>query len=150
MRIATLDFEASALDGWPIEAGWMREGDAAPKSMLIRPDASFHVTEWSSVAEAVHKITRERLDHEGIEAHAVLVAMSADLQDCRVVSDAPDYDAAWLGRLCTVADAAPPFSLCSIAEVLPWLAARSGLSIEEAVRRYVAASATAPPPAHRA
>jgi hypothetical protein len=41
-KIAALDFEASSFTGWPIEAGWMREGDAEPdpcSSAPIRPGA---------------------------------------------------------------------------------------------------------------
>jgi len=79
MLFATLDFEASSLTGWPIEAGWMREGDTAPRSMLIRPEPMWSMEEWDAKAEAVHKIPIEAL-RRSISAPALGATPRGSLQ----------------------------------------------------------------------
>ena len=134
---ATLDFEASSLAGWPIETGWMREGDAAPRSMLIRPDSSWSMDEWDAKSAAVHKIPIEALRRDGDDAAAVLLAMSHDLADCFVVSDAPAFDARWLQRLTTACGQASPLLIWSINDAIPILAKRAGVSVGAAIKRYI-------------
>ena len=82
MLFAMIDFEASSLTGWPIEAGWMREGDAAPRSILIRPEPIWSMHEWDAKAEAVHKIPIETLCRDGVDAVAVLLEMTRELKGC--------------------------------------------------------------------
>ena len=137
MLFATLDFEASSLTGWPIEAGWMREGEAAPRSLLIRPEPSWSMDEWDAKAEAVHKIPIETLRRDGVDAAAVLLTMTSELKGCIVVSDAPIYEAWWLARLAKACGQEPPFVLWSINDAIPALAARAGVSVAAAVKRWV-------------
>jgi len=137
MLFATLDFEASSLTGWPIEAGWMREGDDAPRSMLIRPEPMWSMEEWDAKAEAVHKIHIETLRRDGVDAAAVLLELTRELKGCVVVSDAPIYDSWWLGRLVDACGQDRPFQLWSINDAIPALAARAGVSVGAAVKRWV-------------
>ena len=148
MLFATLDFEASSLTGWPIEAGWMREGDAASWSMLIRPERMWSMGEWDAKAEAVHKIPIETLRRDGVDAAAVLLELTRELKGYVVVSDAPIYDSWWLGRLADACRQDRPFRLWSINDAIPTLAARAGVSVGAAVKRYLKNAPRAAAPHH--
>ncbi len=59
LRIATIDFEAASFIGWPIEVGWMGEGDLSPRSMLIKPHATWSMREWRINSALIHGISRQ-------------------------------------------------------------------------------------------
>jgi hypothetical protein len=139
-RLATIDFEASSFTGWPIEVGWMREGDTAPKSMLIKPHASWSMDEWDEKAGSVHGIAIETLEREGTDVLDVYDALLAELSGCVVVSDASEYDQWWLQRLCDAAGWPTPFDIDSPSIVLPGIATRAGIGVHVAVARYIAAT----------
>ena len=61
----------------------MREGDATPRSMLIRPDPMWSMKEWDAKAEAVHKISIETLRREGFDSAAVLLELTRELPRLR-------------------------------------------------------------------
>ena len=60
---AFLDFEASSLEkgGFPVEVGWVLQ-DGAEEAHLIRPAPDWTV--WSEEAEAIHRLSRARLEAE--------------------------------------------------------------------------------------
>jgi hypothetical protein len=91
-RIATIDFEASSLAGWPIEVGWMREGDDKPRSMLIRPAPGWSMSEWNEDSAQVHYICPRDLERDGVGVRQVVDALATDLAGFAVVSDAPHLD----------------------------------------------------------
>lgn len=116
----------------------MREGYDAPRSMLIHPDPSWRMDEWSQVSAAIHGLSIETLRRDGLEPAAVLYAMTRDLAGCIVVSDAPECDGAWLKRLCDVSGHAPPFALVSVSDAIPMLASRHGVEPREIASRFIA------------
>jgi hypothetical protein len=93
-----LDFEASSLndESYPIEVGWVFE-DGRSEAHLIRPAPQW--TDWDPGAEAVHRISRSTLEHEGAAhtdvARRLLDALSPHL----VYASAPSWDGKWLSVL---------------------------------------------------
>ena len=103
MPYVFVDFEASGLAGsHPIEFAFVVE-DGLGQATLIRPEPEW--TLWDPTAEALHGISRERLLTEGIPAWDVarraLSVLTAD-PDIVAVSDAPEWDTAWLDLLLSV------------------------------------------------
>jgi hypothetical protein len=97
MRIF-LDFEASSLSkqSYPIEVGWVFE-DGTGEGYLIRPAAGW--IEWDATAEAVHGISRTRLQQEGT-AHDVVCARLIEIFEGNTVyASAPSWDGHWLSML---------------------------------------------------
>jgi hypothetical protein len=93
-----LDFEASSLrkNGYPVEIGWVFE-DGAREGHLIRPAPGW--TDWDERAEAIHGLSRERLEREG-EAHdAVARRMVEALGAHDLYASAPSWDGKWLSLL---------------------------------------------------
>ncbi len=117
--VAFIDLEASGLNisSWPVEVGWAR-GRSEPFSMLVRPDAGWSDEGWDPTAEALHGLSRDRLEAEGLPAAAVAAAVNAALRGCDVYSDAPDWDAFWLYRLFAAARMRPAFSIRSFYELM--------------------------------
>ncbi|MBI1366917.1 MAG: hypothetical protein GC153_13300 [Alphaproteobacteria bacterium] len=109
---AFIDLEASGLGAksWPVEVGWAFE-TGEPTSMLVRPDNSWSDDAWDPKAEALHGLSRDRLEREGRPAQDVCAAMNAALAGCEVYSDAPDWDGFWLFRLYSAAGAKQAFAL---------------------------------------
>jgi DNA polymerase III subunit epsilon len=140
-RIATLDFEASSFGGWPIEVGWMREGDDKPRSMLIQPAPGWSMAEWSEDSGQVHYISPRDLERDGVDVREVVDALEADLAGFTVVSDAPYLDQRWLARLCDAAGCPVPFTIepaPDVAKVGP-VRHRAGPDAEQLLRAIVAA-----------
>ena len=93
-----LDFEASSLNkqSYPIEVGWVFE-DGSSEGYLIRPAPGW--TEWDASAQAIHGISREQLEREGI-AHDVVCARLVEIFAGNVVyASAPSWDGHWLSML---------------------------------------------------
>ncbi len=93
-----LDFEASSLGkkSFPIEVAWVFE-DGQSKSMLVRPLPEW--SDWSSEAEALHGISRERLDAEGLPPETVAQQMLGALSGHELFASAPSWDGKWLSTL---------------------------------------------------
>jgi DNA polymerase III subunit epsilon len=106
--------------------------------MLIRPDPTWRMDEWSQASAIIHGIELETLRRDGFDPAAVLLAMTRDLAGCIVVSDAPEADGAWLKRLCDVCGQAAPFDLVSVDDAIPVLARRRGFEPREIMCRFVA------------
>ncbi len=97
MRIF-LDFEASSLNkqSYPIEVGWVLE-DGTGEGLLIRPAPNW--TDWDEAAQAIHGISREQLDRDGV-AHDVVCAQLVNLFAGNLVyASAPSWDGHWLSML---------------------------------------------------
>ena len=95
---AFLDFEASSLEkgGFPVEVGWVLE-DGTEEAHLIRPAPDWRV--WSAEAEAIHRLTRARLEAEGETPEAVAARMMEVLSGQEILASAPSWDGQWLSRL---------------------------------------------------
>ena len=96
--IVFLDFEASSLGkhGYPIEVAWVF-ASGAEESHLIRPAPAW--TDWAAEAEAIHKITRERLAAEGTPHDRVAHRMVEALSGHNLYATAPSWDGQWLSKL---------------------------------------------------
>lgn len=119
-RLLAIDFEASCLprDGrsFPIEVG-VSDIHGNSCAWLIRPVPEWRDWTWSREAEALHGISREQLEEEGVEASRVLEALAAVVGPARVISDS-HLDDVWLRQLAEAAGAPRPFRVGHIANVL--------------------------------
>lgn len=101
-----VDLEASGLhpDSYPVELGWSGSSEG---SCLIRPEPGW--THWDPEAEAVHGLSRDALFKDGIDVKAAanLLKMAAD--GAIIVSDAPEFDEAWLHELFSAAGEPKPW-----------------------------------------
>lgn len=93
-----LDFEASSLSkhGYPVEVAWVFE-DGRSRSFLIRRIPGW--TDWSSEAEALHGISRDQLDLEGVDVSVIVDEMVTTLADQDLCASAPSWDGKWLSAL---------------------------------------------------
>jgi hypothetical protein len=93
-----LDFEASSLsdDSYPIEVGWAAEDDSC-EAHLIRPAPGW--TDWSVLAEATHRLTREALVREGEPHDRVAHRVLEQLAGHEVFVTAPSWDGKWMSVL---------------------------------------------------
>ncbi len=93
-----LDFEASSLndEGYPIEVGWVFE-DGRSEAYLIKPAVKW--TDWDASAEALHRISRARLEAEGTAHDVVAQRLLDTLGDHIVYASAPSWDGKWLSVL---------------------------------------------------
>jgi hypothetical protein len=93
-----LDFEASSLrkNGFPVEAGWVFE-DGRSEGHLIRPAPGW--SDWDSSAEAIHGLSRERLEREGTPHEQVARRMVEALSGHDLFASAPSWDGKWLSLL---------------------------------------------------
>lgn len=113
MSLTFLDFEASSLSrrSYPIEIGcaWIEADRVVHIAELIRPDPSWP-PDWSAESAAVHGIGPEAL---AIAEPAVSVArrFAALLAGRTIVSDAPEFDGRWLGRLLELMPERPPLGI---------------------------------------
>ena len=97
-----LDFEASSLGArsWPIEIGiaWLEGDEVRTRAALIRPHESWPAGGWSRESEALHGISRGAL-RQAEPAELIARRFVEQLKGRQVVSDAPEFDRFWLGRL---------------------------------------------------
>lgn len=116
---ALIDFEASCLpeygQSYPIEVAVARI-DGSSRAWLIRPVQAWRSWDWSDEAEALHGITREMLDKEGLPPAQVLAEMTAFVRDCHVYADA-DLDEYWLEVLSHAVGAPLPFPVHYLGEL---------------------------------
>lgn len=104
-----IDFEASAYLGYPIEIGWATS-DGKFGSVLIRPESEWLRLGWSREAEAVHNLSRDLVDAQGVCARTAIEIFRTALtsfEDVRIVSDCWQLDSRWLKMLCVAADMDP-------------------------------------------
>lgn len=98
MRIAFVDFEASALHGgYPIEVGYARS-DGMVGAILIKPRFEWRGLTWSAESERIHRLSRSVLE-QGQSAETALGALNEALDNYACFSDAPAFDWHWLRML---------------------------------------------------
>ena len=111
-----IDFEASSLDlisSYPIEVGIGSQSGAF--GWLIRPVGSWR--DWSEDSEAVHGISKDRLQREGLPVREVCKALNDHIREV-CFCDAYTFDQFWLTRLFRAAGIQPTFRLESVVELL--------------------------------
>jgi hypothetical protein len=93
-----LDFEASSLSkqSYPVEVAWVFE-DGRSRSFLIRPAHDW--TDWSSQAQAIHGISRELLEKEGVPVSVIADEMVETLSHHDLYASAPSWDGKWMSAL---------------------------------------------------
>ncbi|AXB75138.1 exonuclease domain-containing protein [Novosphingobium sp. P6W] len=115
-----IDFEASCLpeygQSYPIEVAVART-DGSSRAWLIRPAEQWRYWDWSDEAEALHGISQEMLEAEGLPPAQVLSEMAEFIEDCPVYADA-DLDQYWLEVLCQAVPAKLPFPVHYLGEFL--------------------------------
>ena len=120
-RLVNLDFEGSCYPSegksFPIEVAACRLSDGEARAWLIRPHADWEDWTWNPQAEAVHGLSRDRLEREGVEPRRVLVELTGFVAGLEPVSDS-ESDAHWLKVLADAAGLEPPFEIGSSAHVL--------------------------------
>ena len=112
--VTFVDCEASALGpgSWPVEVGIARvvSGEVRSDGRLIRPHPDWNMKHWSPASAEVHGIPLEQLHDEGHPAEEVAAWLAAELRGAGV-SDAPEYERRWIGRLWELLDPRPPLVL---------------------------------------
>lgn len=109
------DFEATGLDGIPIEIGWACVDETANKivseARLIRaaPEQELACA-WDEQAQQIHGITLETVMAEGRTPAEVLSHMNTTLAGRELFADSP-FDFAWLQQLFATTDLEPAFEL---------------------------------------
>ncbi|MBX9651052.1 MAG: hypothetical protein K2X57_28785 [Xanthobacteraceae bacterium] len=118
--VATIDFEASALDedSYPIEVGiavMLQPGSCVTGwSALIRPDWRWlEQGRWSPKSAAIHGLSLDILQHQGQAPTEVAAALDHRLSGLTVYCDDLAYDQYWLARLYAAAGREPRFTLAS-------------------------------------
>lgn len=118
-----LDIEASSLaaDSWPIEVGlaWLNGNGAASTSWLIRPHRSWSRSAWTEESAAVHGLRLEDL-RQAPSAVEVAGEVAGRIAGRVLVSDAPEFDARWLGRLLALAPSARPPDMIDFDALVRW------------------------------
>jgi len=116
LHITTIDFEASCLPrhgrSFPIEVG-IADG-ATSRSWLIRPHESWAGWDWTAEAEALHGLSRARIERDGLPASVVLAELVAATQGHRIVADSL-IDQYWLDTLAAAAGVPTPFTIQHVA-----------------------------------
>ncbi|MEQ8234665.1 MAG: hypothetical protein RLW61_00170 [Gammaproteobacteria bacterium] len=144
-RPCVLDIEASGFGAasYPIEVGVVLDDDRRWCSLIVpQPDW----THWSAEAEALHGISRARLQASGRPVGEVARTLNELLAGRTVYSDGWVVDDRWLRRLFFAAAIEPAFHLSPLEAVLTevqmahWRDTRRRVAAELAVPRHRASS----------
>jgi len=126
MNILTIDFEASCLPchgrSFPIEVG-IADAGASCRAWLIRPHDGWAGWDWTSEAQSLHGLTRDRLEREGLPVERVIAELAEAVGDRPVIADSY-LDAEWLATLAAAAGVSPPLRIGHVEEVIDRLGAR--------------------------
>jgi len=114
-----LDVEATGFgqDSYPIEIAWSDEVGEIHRC-LIDPTPIPAWSFWDAEAERVHGIDRDRLTRNGWAPDYVATRLTEALGGKTVYTDAPDYDARWVGVLFQALGQQVPFHFEHIDELL--------------------------------
>jgi|TARA_Y100000296_G_scaffold28443_1_gene33107 hypothetical protein len=140
-----IDVEASGFGrgSFPIEIGFALE-DRKVQSYLIRPSDNW--THWSDEAEAIHGISRQQLEEDGLGVRDVALLLNEHLFNKTLYSDAWSFDSSWIGRLFEEAELVQRFRIETINKLLTmeemerWADTKSTLWNELDVDRHRAAN----------
>ena len=128
-----IDVEASDwphIGGYPVEIGWASA--VGSSGFLIRPHETWSA--WSSKAEAIHGLSRETLQAEGLSCEVAVARPETAIGGKIVYSDAVGFDSEWLGALYAVVGRVPTWTLDDANAFLDAAAKDAGLSLGEAAR----------------
>jgi hypothetical protein len=118
--IMTIDFEASCLPkhgrSFPIEVG-VSDLAGTSRSWLIRPHDRWRDWGWTEEAQAMHGLTRDRLEAEGEPPQDVLTELSVAVRGRQVVADS-DLDIEWLKTLAAAVHRPLSFKIDHVAVLL--------------------------------
>jgi hypothetical protein len=118
--VVTIDFEASCLPrhgrSFPIEVG-VSDLQGRSRAWLIRPHDDWRDWGWTDEAERLHRLSRDRLQQDGLPAATVLRELTATVRGCQVVADS-DLDAHWLRTLTAAAGATQSFKVGHVSALL--------------------------------
>lgn len=122
-----IDVEASGFgpESWPISVAWCDQTGEI-RRYLIDPSSVPAWTHWDPEAERVHGIDRDRLRRMGLAPAEVAGRLEDDFGGSLAFSDAPDFDAAWLGRLWQALGRQMPFKLDHADDILVGALLRPG------------------------
>jgi len=108
------DFEASGIDGFPIEVGWAFVDDQnriVSDSSLILPDSKWNLAaKWDENAEQIHGISLKHLMEKGTPTRQVAQLLNQALGGMELYSDSL-FDQKWMGQLFEAAAVEPGFAL---------------------------------------
>jgi hypothetical protein len=147
-----IDVEASGLNSasFPIEIGWVLDDEAEPESFLVRPHATWDFdTGWSAQSAALHSITPALLEAEGLSVAETCTRLDEATHRRLVVSDAPQHDDWWLGRLYAAAGREKSLAVGDVERLYGGLAQEAGLDPAEAAQLLTRIEQIYPHP-HRA
>jgi len=108
------DFEASGLDGFPIEVGWAFVDDQkriVSDSSLILPDPKWNLaSNWDEDAEQIHGIPLKHVMEKGTPPRQVTQLLNRALAGSDLYSDSL-FDQKWMAQLFEAAGIKPAFTL---------------------------------------
>ena len=81
---------------FPVEVAWVFQ-DGRSEGHLIRPAPEW--TDWDRAAEAIHGLSREKLESEGDPHDFVAARIIEALGDHDIFASAPSWDGKWLSVL---------------------------------------------------
>lgn len=136
-----IDVEASGLHSlsYPVEIGWAT-CDLVADSFLIRPHARWGDDGWSYASERVHGLTRQRLIDDGIDVVEAAHRLNGITRGRTAISDNPEYDSGWIGRLFFEAEVPCAFHISDAAQlermaaILARLAPQDAQALQERVK----------------
>lgn len=149
------DFEASGLNGFPIEIGWAyahnKSASIVAEGHLIRPAIEWHTAaDWDTDAEGLHGLTLDLLMREGKPAHSVASRLNEALRNRSLFADSP-FDEGWLIQLFDAAGLSPTFQVRRTApEILARQFAADHRLPSAAVDQAIASAQRDHPQGHRA
>jgi len=135
------DFEASGLDGFPIEVGWAfvdEQTRIVSGSSLILPDPKWNLAAtWDESAEQIHGICLNHVMQKGLPTHQVAQQLNAALAGLNLYSDSL-FDQKWMGELFESAGLTPAFALQDMPApvLIEQLRAELGLTDDDVVGLY--------------
>ena len=101
MPFIAIDFEASCLPqlgrSFPVEVG-VADASGWSRSWLIRPHESWSAWEWRAEAEALHGISRSRLEREGLDVTVVAAQLRSAVEGSTLLADSY-FDDGWCRAL---------------------------------------------------
>lgn len=106
------DFEASGLDGVPIEIGWASlddDGTVKSEAHLIKPPSDWDIhNNWDENAALLHGIALDTLAQSGRSPFDIAQRMNDELAARELYSDSP-FDKHWLNMLFDATPYEPQF-----------------------------------------
>jgi hypothetical protein len=118
-RRAIINIDSSGLgsDSWPVSVAWRVLDSGREGHILIKPAPAWHG--WEEAAEAIHGISRERLQREGVSPAEAAHRIAMALGGLEVHSDAPALDQIWLDKIFAAAERFPVPAIRRYGDLFP-------------------------------